>query len=130
MKRMTLDEFQAACMEQASSSELITVKCPMCGTLQNALDFIAAGAGKDWNEVSRYLGFSCVGRFTGAEAPRKEPDGKSCNWSLGGLFKAHRMVVVTPDGIEHPHFELATRAEADAHLADQQRKGDGEQPCV
>ncbi|CAB3717104.1 hypothetical protein CEY09_31610 [Achromobacter marplatensis] len=120
MKRMTLEEFQAACMAQASRSELTTVKCPMCGTLQNALDFIAAGAGKDWDDVSRYIGFSCVGRFTGAGSPRKEPDGQPCNWSLGGLFKTHRMVVVTPDGKEHPHFELASPEEATAHHDAQQ----------
>ncbi len=120
MKRMTLEEFQAACMAQASRSELTTVKCPMCGTLQNALDFIAAGAGKDWDDVSRYLGFSCVGRFTGAESPRKQPDDQPCNWSLGGLFKTHRMVVVTPDGKEHPHFELASAEEATAHHDAQQ----------
>lgn len=116
---MTLEEFHAACKAQASSGELTTVKCPMCGTLQNGLDFIAAGAGKDWGDVSRYVGFSCVGRFTGASAPRKEPDGKACNWSLGGLFKTHRMVVVTPDGEEHPHFELATPEEAAVHHAAQ-----------
>ena len=120
MKRITLEELQAACMAQASRSELTTVKCPMCGTLQNALDFIAAGAGKDWDDVSRYIGFSCVGRFTGAGSPRKEPDGQPCNWSLGGLFKTHRMVVVTPDGIEHPHFELASPEEAAAHHSAQQ----------
>lgn len=122
MKRMTLDEFQAACMAQTSRSELTTVKCPMCSTLQNGLDFIAAGAGQDWGEVARYVGFSCVGRFTGAGSPRKDPDGQPCNWSLGGLFQTHRMVVVTPDGIEHPHFELATPEEAAAHHAAQQAR--------
>lgn len=123
MKRMTLEEFQAACMAQAPSSELTTVKCPMCGTLQNGLDFIAAGAGKDWGPVARYVGFDCVGRFMGAGSPRKEPDGKPCNWSLGGLFKTHRMVVVTPDGVEHAHFELAPPEEAAAHHAVQQGRG-------
>ncbi|QQB32792.1 hypothetical protein I6I07_19290 [Achromobacter deleyi] len=123
MKRMTLDEFQTACIAQASSSELTTVKCPMCSALQNGLDFIAAGAGKDWDDVARYVGFSCVGRFTGAGSPRKDPDGQPCNWSLGGLFQTHRMVVVTPDGIEHPHFELATPEEAAAHHAAQQSAG-------
>ncbi|CAB3890410.1 VVA0879 family protein [Achromobacter piechaudii] len=123
MKRMTLEEFQAACMAQASRSELTTVKCPMCSTLQNGIDFIGAGAGKDWHDVARFVGFSCVGRFTGAGSPRKEPDGKASNWSLGGLFKTHRMVVMTPDGIEHPHFELATPEEATAHHAGQQGKG-------
>ncbi|CAJ48892.1 VVA0879 family protein [Bordetella avium] len=123
MKRMTLDEFHTACKAQASSHELTTVKCPMCGTFQNALDFIAAGAGKDWGDVCGYVGFSCVGRFTGARSPRKDPDGEPCNWSLGGLFKTHELVVITPDGTEHPHFELATKDEAAAHHAAQQGEG-------
>lgn len=121
MKRMTLEEFQAACKAQASSGELTTVKCPMCRTLQNGYDFINAGAGKNWGEVSRFLGFSCLGRFTGAESPRREADGKPCNWTLGGLLQTHRFVVVTPDGKEHPHFELVTKEEADAHRATQLR---------
>lgn len=120
MKRMTLEEFHAACKAQASSSELTTVKCPMCGTLQNGLDFIAAGAGKGWGDVARHVGVDCVGRFTGAGSPRRDPDGKPCNWSLGGLFKTHLLVVVTPDGVEHPHFELASPEEAAAHNAAQQ----------
>ncbi|MDF8363316.1 MULTISPECIES: VVA0879 family protein [Achromobacter] len=123
MKRMTLDEFHAACREQASCSEQTTVKCPMCGTLQNGLDLIEAGAGKDWKEVSRFLGFSCLGRFSGAESPRKVPDGRPCNWTLGGLLQTHRLVVVTSDGEEHPHFELASREEAVAHRAAQSQKG-------
>lgn len=123
MKRMTLEEFQAACIGQAPSSELVTVRCPMCGTLQNGLDFISAGAGEDWSDVARYVGVDCVGRFIGAGSPRKEPDGKPCNWSLGGLFKIHRMVVVTPDGAEHAHFELATPEEATAHHTAQQGEG-------
>ncbi|MBD9434200.1 hypothetical protein IB257_30045 [Achromobacter sp. ACM03] len=123
MKRMSLEEFHAVCKAQASSSELTTVKCPMCGTLQNGLDFIAAGAGKNWGDVARYVGVDCVGRFTGAGSPRKEPDGQTCNWSLSGLFQTHRMVVVTPDGIEHPHFELASPEEAAAHHDAQHGKG-------
>jgi hypothetical protein len=117
MLTMTLDEFHAACMAQAPSSETIVMKCPMCGTLQAGRDLIDAGAGKDFDAVERYLGFSCVGRFTGATSPRKTPDGKPCNWTLGGLFSLHKLEVITPDGVRHPRFELATREEADAHRA-------------
>lgn len=119
MKRMTLDEFQTACKEQASSSELTTVKCPMCRTLQNGHDFINAGVGKDWSDVSRHVGFSCLGRFTGAGSPRREADGKPCNWTLGGFLRTHRLMIVTPDGEEHPHFELVSKEEAEAHRAAQ-----------
>jgi hypothetical protein len=89
----------------------------MCQTLQSARDLIAAGAGSTFDDVQRSLGFSCVGRFTGAGSPRNVPDGNPCNWTLGGLFRVHQLEVVTPDGVKHPHFELASREEADAHRA-------------
>ena len=117
MKTMTLDEFHAACKAQAPSADQIVMKCPMCGTLQTAKDLIAAGAGDDFDAVERYLGFSCIGRFTGAGSPRKEPDGDPCNWTLGGLFRTHRLEVITPDGKRHPRFELADLAEAEKHRA-------------
>ncbi|MBF5006891.1 VVA0879 family protein [Diaphorobacter caeni] len=117
MKTMTLQEFQAACQAQASNREQIVFRCPMCGTMQSAQQLIAAGAGADFGAVERYLGFSCIGRFTGAESPRRDPDGRPCNWTLGGLLQTHRMEVVTTDGKHHPHFELATNVEAEMHRA-------------
>lgn len=114
---MTLAEFHAACKAQAPSHDLIVFRCPACKTLQTARDLIAAGAGANFDEVERYLAFSCVGRFTGAASPRKAPDGQPCNWTLGGLFQIHTFEVITPDGDAHPRFELATREEADAYRA-------------
>lgn len=117
MATMTLEEFHAACLAQAPSHSTIVFRCPMCKTLQCALDLIDAGAGKTFDEVERYLAFSCVGRFTGAGSPRKKPDGRPCNWTLGGLFRTHKLEIVTPDGERHPRFELATREEADEYRA-------------
>lgn len=117
MQTLTLDEYRAACKAQAPSWDLVVMKCPMCGTPQTARDLVAAGAGADLDAVERYLGFSCIGRFTGAPSPRKEPDEQPCNWTLGGLFRTHKLEVVTPDGEHHARFELATREEADAHRA-------------
>ena len=119
MNSMTLEEFHAACKAQAQSHDLIVFKCPMCGTLQNARDLIAAGAGCDFDAVEHYLGYSCVGRFKGAPSPRQEPDGQPCNWTLGGLFQTHRFEVVTPDGKRHAQFELADIEAANAHRAAQ-----------
>lgn len=122
MKTMTMDEFKAAVLAQGVPHEHIAVVCPMCGTIQSGADLIAAGAGADFDAVEKYLGFSCVGRFTGAEGPRKKPDGKPCNWTLGGLFSLHKLEVVTPDGNRHPRFELVSPDEAKAHMAARAQK--------
>lgn len=63
-------------------------------------------------KVENYIGFSCVGRWTGSGSPRKEPDGKPCNWTLGGLFQCHKLAVVLDSGKVHPHFEPCTPEEA------------------
>ena len=116
MKQMTVDEFHAAFHAQgAASREQLAVVCPRCGTVQTAQDLIDAGAGKTFDDVERYLGFSCVGRFTGKGSPRKVPDGEACNWTLGGFFKLHKLEVVTPDHAKHPRFEPATPEQARAH---------------
>ena len=113
MKTMTIEEFHAECKAQGvKSHEHIAVVCPMCQTVQSAQDLMNASAGDDFAEVEDVLGYSCIGRFTEGGAPRKVPDGKPCNWTLGGLFKLHRLEVVTPDGKHHPRFELATPEQA------------------
>lgn len=118
MITMTLDEFQAALRAQGVPSiEDCAFICPRCSCIQSARDFIAAGAGTSLDDVERYVGFSCVGRFTGAGSARKDPDGKPCNWTLGGLFTIHRLEVVTPDGRKHPRFELASPEQAQQHAA-------------
>lgn len=122
MKTMTLDDFRAALKAQGVDRTHYAFRCPACGSVQSAHDLIAAGAGATFDEVHQYIGFSCVGRFTGAESPRKQPDGKPCNWTLGGLFKLHELEVVTPDGNSHPHFAPATPEEAQAHAAHQATK--------
>lgn len=96
MKTMTLKEFFAAMEAQgAKRIEDVTFRCPRCKTLQSAQDLIDAGAGKSIDEVEKYLGFSCVGRWD---------DKKGCDWTLGGLFCIHELEVVTPDGEHHPRF--------------------------
>ena len=117
MNTMTLEEFKAAVKAQGVPIEHVAMRCPRCGCLQTATDLIEAGAGADFDAVEKYLGFSCVGRFTGAGSPRREPDGKPCNWTLGGLFRLHTFEVVTPDGEHHPRFELGTPEEAKKLMA-------------
>ncbi|WP_293857286.1 VVA0879 family protein [uncultured Alsobacter sp.] len=116
MRQITVDQFRAELVAQGvSSHEHFAFRCPMCGTIQSGQDLIKAGAGKTFAEVERYIAFSCVGRWTGAGAPRKKPDGKPCDWTLGGLFALHKLEVVTPEGQTCPRFEPATPEEAQAH---------------
>lgn len=115
MKTMTLDEFIAACKAQAKCRDEIVFICPMCGTLQSGKDFIEAGVGEDFEEIEKFIAYSCIGRWQGADSPRKKPDGKPCNWTLGGLLRTHKLEVITPDGKHHPRFELATKDAAAAH---------------
>lgn len=116
IRKITSEQFVSLIKAQRLPSDKVTFKCPMCGTLQNGADLVAAGAGPDFEAVKTYVGFSCVGRFTGAPSPRKAPDGSPCNWTLGGLFRLHKLEVF--DGEEsHPYFEPATPEEALAHVA-------------
>ena len=104
MQTMTVKEFREICKGQGVPKEKIQFVCPLCGTIQCAQDLIDAGAGKNFDDVSIYLGFSCVGRFTKAGPPRKKQDGKPCNWTLGGLFRMHELEVIDEEGKHHPHF--------------------------
>jgi hypothetical protein len=113
---MTLEEFLAATTAQGMpAKEDIVFICPRCKTPQSGRDLINAGAGADFEAVDGYLGFSCVGRWLGAGAPRLTPDGKPCNWSLGGLFTLHTLEVIMPDGRRQRHFEPATPDQAARH---------------
>lgn len=114
MITMSLAEFQAAVRAQGVERIDAAFTCPRCATVQSARSLIAAGAGVDFDSVKRYLGFSCIGRFTGAGSARTKPDGAPCNWTLGGLFQLHELEVVTDDGKAHPHFEVATPEQARA----------------
>ena len=99
MKTMTLQEFKNAIKGQGKDRiEDVTFRCPKCKTLQSAQDLINAGAGKSMDEVEKYLGFSCIGRWD---------KNKGCDWTLGGLFQIHEFEVITEDGKHHPRFEPA-----------------------
>lgn len=114
---MTLDEYHSALKAQGVPRDHLAMKCPICKTIQSASDLIAAGAGQDFAGVEKYLGFSCVGRFTKAGGHKKwSPPGRGCDWTLGGLFQIHELEVITPDGVHNPRFELATPEEAQAYM--------------
>ena len=118
IETITIPEFHARLKAQGvKRHEDFAFKCPMCGTVQSGQSLISAGAGSGFEAVEKYVGFSCVGRFTGAGAPRKKPDGKPCDWTLGGFFRLHKLEVVDENGELHPRFEIASPEEAQALAA-------------
>ena len=110
------------------SRQHFAFKCPMCETVQSAVDLIAAGAGADFESVEKYLGYSCVGRFTGKTFTKESKGaGVGCDWTLGGAFKMHTLEVFAPgdgtgDTEYHPHFEPASPAEAQALYIKHQKR--------
>ena len=113
MRSITLEQFQQEVKQQGVPREHFAVRCPVCNTVQSMASLIAAGCPE--SEVEQYVGFSCVGRFTKAGPFHKgDRPGKGCDWTLGGLFRVHKLEIVTPDGEKHMHFDLASPAEAKA----------------
>lgn len=118
MKQLSHEEFKSYIKSQCVEREDFAFICPMCGTVQSANSLISAGAGTNFDEVSKYLAFSCVGRFTGKGSSFDENDKKhGCNWTLGGLFQLHKLEVITEDGKAHPSFEPASAEQAQALLS-------------
>ncbi|ARO22905.1 hypothetical protein TAL182_CH01092 [Rhizobium sp. TAL182] len=115
IRKISIEEFHAELRAQgASGKQHLAFRCPMCATVQSAASLMKAGAGENFEQVEKFLGFSCVGRFTNAGSPRRAPDDQPCNWTLGGLLRLHKLEVVDGDGECHPRFEVATAEEAAA----------------
>jgi hypothetical protein len=113
MPEITVDQFHEQMRAQGVPRKHIAFICPICGTVQSMASLIIAGAGSTEDEVEKYVGFSCVGRWTNAGPHRKgAAAGKGCDWTLGGLLQLHKLIVITPDGEKHPHFVPASPDQA------------------
>lgn len=114
---MTLQQFLDALKAQGVPRHHLAFRCPMCKTVQSAEDLIKAGAGDSIASVEGDVGFSCVGRWTGAGPHQQgDPPGRGCDWTLGGLLHLHELEVVTDDGERHPRFVPVTADEAQQHM--------------
>ena len=118
LRTVTHAQFKDEIGLQGVPTEHIAFTCPRCGTVQSAMSLIRAGAGTTYEAVQGQVGFSCVGRYTGAGAHKNgNPPGHGCNWTLGGIFPIYNYVVDTGTAEApqpHPLFEPATPAEAKA----------------
>ena len=104
MIKLTLSEFLDLLKAQKVPKEQLSFQCPVCKTHQTAQDLIDAGAGATFEDVEKYLAFSCVGRWTNAGEFKEGREGLGCNWTLGGFFQLHELEVTAPEGEVHPRF--------------------------
>lgn len=73
-------------------------RCVKCGNVQSAVSVSERNPEINIESTRNWIYFSCEGRRTA---------GVGCDWTLGGLFKIHRLEVIEPDGNPHPTFEFA-----------------------
>lgn len=129
---LTEEELAIVLESQLQPPEHRVFICPMCETIQSAMDFVRAGVEKE--KVDNYLAFSCIGRWThGKPPPDRNGTQEGCNWTLGGLLKCHELEVVTADGKRHPLFKPGDAEQAAKHRArfeqiQPEGKPDGSQP--
>jgi len=74
---------------------------------------VDAGCPKD--QVHKYIGYSCEGRWRGSGSEfngQKDQSKRGCNWTLGGFLQLHKFEVETEDGEVNPFFEPATPEQA------------------
>lgn len=108
VKEMTRDEWFAEGKRlYGDDVEKWRVRCPMCGKVSEVSEFKAAGASSpDCAFVE------CIGRYTGKGTPRKEPDGKGCNWAAYGLFgipRDDKYIITFEDGAKIETFPFADK---------------------
>jgi len=113
-ERLTFDEWRARLDAQGQPREHLAFVCPICCTVQSMASLRAAGVPEQ--KVESQLGFSCEGRWTNAGPWPTEPSferkaHRGCDWTLGGLFRLHRLEVER-DGHTYPFFEIATAEQA------------------
>lgn len=114
-RTIDLDTFLAELKAQGvSSRQHLAFVCVMCKCPQSMASMAKACPDATAADLESSIGFSCVGRWTGAGSPRAEPDGAPCNWTLGGLLNFADLYVVKSDGQTVPHFEIASPEQAQA----------------
>lgn len=122
-EQITIEQIHARFKAQGvSAREHIAFRCPICKTIQSMASLIVAGVSPE--EAERQIGFSCEGRFSNAGPwPADSRKGKKwdarravrgCDWTLGGLFRLHKLEVIGENGEPQASFEVATPEEAQA----------------
>jgi hypothetical protein len=121
-EQITIEQLHQRLKTQGVAREHLAFKCVTCHTIQSIASLIKAGCPADKAETQ--IGFSCEGRWSnagpwpshaGKAAERsKRTEKRGCDWTLGGLFRVHKLEVIDADGKQQPIFEIADPEEAKA----------------
>lgn len=105
MATLSVEQWRAAAIELFGEDELLwRWKCPSCGHIASTQDYKNAGA------PSTAVGFSCVGRWSGATQEAFADGPGPCSYAGGGLLRINPVTVM--DGtVAHRMFEFAPRVE-------------------
>jgi len=93
---ISLEEWKKRGEEKFKTSDIkqFKFKCPSCGGIQSAQDFIDAKI----EGASDKFFFSCIGRWV---------KDRGCDWTLGGFLTIHKTEVTNSEGKNIPVFEYA-----------------------
>lgn len=98
VKQIPLEDFHSEMRAQGVDRDDIAFVCPKCHCIQSVALMVHHGVSAA-DALGKYLGFSCIGRFT---------EDRGCNWTLGGLLQIHEVEVIHPGGEKQKTFRLAT----------------------
>ncbi len=97
MRVLTIDEWRKEGTDKFGDRwSLWKFQCVKCGNIQCGKDFESIGLTPE--EIEKVVFFSCIGRW-------KKDVG--CDWTLGGLFRIHKLEVTNAEGVPIPAFEFA-----------------------
>lgn len=101
-EQITLDQFVTRLQAQGVPQEHYAFRCVRCGHIQSAVSLARYLPPEDADNAAY---FACEGRFNKKVG---------CDWTLGGLFRIHKLEVLSEDGHLVPVFEPASPKEARA----------------
>lgn len=117
LKIITRTELEKMITAQDVHNRCKAFICPMCDTVQSMASLVDAGCSTDM--VHEYIGYSCEGRWRGGGSPLDKTLKKTqkqkirgCNWTLGGLFKTHKLEIIEEGEENHPFFMPASPEQA------------------
>jgi hypothetical protein len=115
MIRMTREQWIAAGKSRYGADRMQwRFRCPSCGHIATPQDYRAAGA------PQTAVGFSCVGRWSGAASEAFSDASGPCNYAGGGLFRINPLLV-TDGEQEWQMFDFAEPFEGEARKEREER---------